>query len=26
MVALGFSPRFRPATDDDLASVAQVVS
>ena len=26
MVALGFSPRFRPATDDDLASVSQVVS
>ena len=26
MLALGFSPRFRPATDEDLASVAQVVS
>ena len=26
MVALGFSPRFRPATDEDLASVSQVVS
>lgn len=26
MLALGFSPRFRPATDEDLASVSQVVS
>jgi len=26
MVALGFSPRFHPATDDDLPSVSQVVS
>lgn len=26
MLALGFSPRFRPATDEDLASVTQVVS